>query len=187
MASNKLSFIGNLILGKNMINKLTSLSCSKLKSVFLMCLLLISVQVTANGLPLEPSRQISFETSEGTWLSVDVSPNGKKIIFELLGDIYKMPIKGGEAIALTTGLPFDSQPVYSPDGKKIAFISDRSGGDQLWVSDASGDNLKQISSGYFLFASPAWANDGKSIFVSRGLPVDNIWQYNLDSSEPNQI
>ena len=69
------------------------------------------------GLPLKPDRTIEFTTDEGTWLSLDVSPDGKTIVFELLGDLYTLPIAGGEAKAITTGLAFDSQPSYSPDGK----------------------------------------------------------------------
>ena len=77
------------------------------------------------GLPLEPDRTIEFTTDQGTWISLDVSPDGKTIVFELLGDLYTLPIVGGEAKAIMTGLAFDSQPSYSPDGKTIAFVSDR--------------------------------------------------------------
>ncbi|MFQ5925955.1 MAG: hypothetical protein ACE5MH_00795, partial [Terriglobia bacterium] len=72
------------------------------------------------GLPLKPERTIEFTTDEGTWLSLDVSPDGKTIIFELLGDLYTLPIAGGEARRITSGMAFDSQPRYSPDGKLIA-------------------------------------------------------------------
>ena len=71
----------------------------------------------AQGLPLKSDRTIEFTTDEGTWVSLDVSPDGKTIVFELLGDLYTVPIDGGEAKAITTGLAFDSQPSYSPDGK----------------------------------------------------------------------
>ena len=74
-----------------------------------------------------PTSDIEFETSEGTWMAVDVSPDGKWIVFDLLGDIYTMPITGGEAKAVTSGPAYDVQPRFSPDGKKISFTSDRDG------------------------------------------------------------
>ena len=78
-------------------------------------------------------------------MSLDVSPDGKEIVFDLLGDIYAMPIAGGEARALTSGIPWDMQPRYSPDGKWIAFTSDRSGGDNIWVMDRDGKNPQQVT------------------------------------------
>jgi Tol biopolymer transport system component len=83
------------------------------------------------GLSLKPERKVEFTTDEGTWISLDVSPDGQTILFELLGDLYTLPITGGEAKPILTGLPFESQPRYSPDGKMIAFISDREGADNL--------------------------------------------------------
>ena len=78
-----------------------------------------------DSLPLVPTRTVEFETSEGTWLSLDVSPDGRTLAFELLGDIYTLPIAGGRATAITRGPAFDSQPRWSPDGTRIVFLSDR--------------------------------------------------------------
>ena len=80
-----------------------------------------------------PFENLEFSTSEGTWMSCDVSPDGKQIIFDLLGDIYVIPINGGLATPLTSGPAWDVQPTYSNDGKSIAFTSDRSGGDNIWI------------------------------------------------------
>src|SRR6201987_1026175 len=96
-------------------------------------------------LPLKPSRNVEFKTSEGTWLSLDVSPDGKTLIFELVGDLYSMPISGGEARKLTSGMGFNSQPRFSPDGKKITFLSDRGGSENIWIADADGSSPKQLS------------------------------------------
>ncbi|MES2523858.1 MAG: hypothetical protein V4617_14220, partial [Gemmatimonadota bacterium] len=79
------------------------------------------------GLPLRPTRTLSFTTKTGNWMSSDVSSDGRTIVFDLLGDIYTMPITGGKAVALTKGMAFDAQPRFSPDGKKIVFVSDRTG------------------------------------------------------------
>ena len=78
-------------------------------------------------LPLEGDRTIAFDTSEGSWISLDVAPDGRSILFELIGDLYTVPIAGGQATRVTSGMMFDSQPRYSPDGSKIVFLSDRSG------------------------------------------------------------
>ena len=75
------------------------------------------------GLPLKATRAIDINTNEGTWISLDVHPSGEKIIFDLLGDIYELPISGGKANRITEGLAFDSQPKYSPDGNSILFLS----------------------------------------------------------------
>ena len=84
-------------------------------------------------LSLKASRSFNIKTDEGTWMSVDVHPNGDKIIFDLLGDIYELPIEGGRAKRVTEGIAFDSQPKYSPDGNSILFLSDRSGGNNVWI------------------------------------------------------
>src|SRR5262245_20834790 len=79
------------------------------------------------GLPLKPDGKIEFTTDEVTWMSLDVSPDGQTIIFDLLGDLYTLPISGGEAKRIVGGMSFESQPRFSPDGKNIVFLSDRSG------------------------------------------------------------
>lgn len=120
-------------------------------------------------LPLKPARTIAFETSEGTELSIDVSPDGTKIVFDMLGDIYELPIEGGVARRLAGGLSLDTQPVWSPDGRSILFLSDRSGAENLWLMDADGNNPRQISpyDDDPVFVSPEWSPDGTSILVTR--------------------
>lgn len=70
--------------------------------------------------PLGPTTRIEFDTSEGTWMNVDVSPDGRLIVFDLLGDLYVMPIEGTggkPATRITEGPAFDMQPRFSPDGR----------------------------------------------------------------------
>jgi len=89
-----------------------------------------SIKKATKELPLEPSRSIAFTTENGTWTSLDVSPDGQTIIFDLMGDLYTMPISGGKATALTHGLAYEVHPRFSPDGKSVAYISDKSG----WIT-----------------------------------------------------
>jgi Tol biopolymer transport system component len=122
----------------------------------------------ATGLPLTPTRTIRFTTDEGTWLSVDVSPDGRRIVFDLVGDLYTMPIEGGRATRITDGPAWDAAPRYSPDGATIAFVSDRSGSDNLWVADADGRNPRAVTKteGYG-YVSPEWTPDGRALIATR--------------------
>lgn len=143
------------------------------------------------GLPLKPDRKISFTTDEGTWLSLDVSPDGKTIVFELLGDIYTLPIEGGKAKLIDGGMSFDSQPRFSPDGQWIAFLSDREGSENVWIMKPDGSGAKQVSKDpNNEFASPSWDPTGKYIFVSKtkfGIGPREIWMYHVDGGNGVEI
>ncbi|MBL8988600.1 MAG: PD40 domain-containing protein [Gemmatimonadetes bacterium] len=120
-----------------------------------------------DSLPLAPARVAKFTTSKGTWLSLDVSPDGQRIVFDLLGDLYTLPIAGGRATRITSGMAFDAQPRFSPDGKRLTFISDRSGGDNVYVANADGTGIRRITYGnQGWFISPEWMPDGKYIVAS---------------------
>ncbi|TWX65153.1 amidohydrolase family protein [Colwellia sp. C1TZA3] len=125
-----------------------------------------------------------IDVRQGTWMNVDISPDGQTLVFDLLGDIYTLPIEGGEASALMTDIAWQMQPRFSPDGKHIAFTSDEDGGDNLWVMKADGSAGKAISSETFrLLNSPAWSPDGnyivgrKHFTGSRSLGAGEVWMY----------
>ncbi len=142
------------------------------------------------GLPLKPERKIEFTTDEGTWISLSLTPDGKTIIFELLGDLYSLPVSGGEAKAITAGMPFDSQPSVSPDGKHIAFISDRDGSENLWICNLDGSDPKQLSKdAQGDFESPSWTPDGDYVLVSRkqSNTLHEIWMYNIQGGSGVQV
>jgi Tol biopolymer transport system component len=121
------------------------------------------------GLPLTPSKSLKFTTDEGTWLSLDLSPDGKTVVFELLGDIYTIPVEGGKATRLTSGQAFDAQPHFSPDGKSIVFVSDRSQSDNLWLMNADGSNVHALTrENDQRFQSPTFTPDSKYVVASRG-------------------
>lgn len=136
------------------------------------------------GLPLTPGRKAEFTTSKGTWISLDVSPDGQTIVFDLLGDLYTLPISGGKATRLTSGLAYDAQPRFSPDGKRIVFLSDRSGGDNLWIISLDQKDTIQVTKGndnaYF---SPVWTPDGKYIVASKSTSLfgaAKLWMFHVD-------
>ena len=138
--------------------------------------------------------EATIDTDEGTWMSLDVSPDGREIAFDLLGDIYSIPIGGGEARALTSGVAWDMQPRYSPDGKRIALTSDRSGGDNIWVMDRDGSHPVQVTKEDFrLLNSPVWAPDGdflaarKHFTGTRSLGSGEIWLYHRSGGEGAQM
>ena len=97
-----------------------------------------------DGLPLQPARWARFTTSEGTWISLDVSPDGQSIVFDMLGDLYTIPITGGTATRLTDGIAHDMGPRYNPDGSQIVFVSDRSGDDNVWLMAADGSDVRPL-------------------------------------------
>lgn len=126
-------------------------------------------------LPLRPTRTLSFTTKVGNWMSADVSRDGKTIAFDLLGDIYTMPITGGKATAFTRGMGFDAQPRFSPDGTKIVFVSDRTGGYNLWTISVDKKDTVQITTGNTnAYESPIWTPDGKYIIATRG---SRLWLF----------
>ncbi|GAB3829802.1 hypothetical protein GCM10028895_45080 [Pontibacter rugosus] len=131
-----------------------------------------------------PQKEVSFTTNEGTWMSVDVSPDGKEIVFDMLGDIYIMPVTGGKAKLLRTGRPYEVQPRFSPNGQHISFTSDAGGGDNIWVMKRDGSDAKQITDESFrLLNNAVWTPDGEYLVArkhytnTRSLGAGEMWMY----------
>jgi imidazolonepropionase-like amidohydrolase/Tol biopolymer transport system component len=173
---------------------------------FLLALSFVSFSIKAQEESKEPKWDISkpgdsfnykkqnFTTTEGTWMNLDVSPDGKTIIFDMLGDIYSMPIIGGKATVLRSGIPFEIQPRFSPDGKHISFTSDAGGGDNIWVMKSDGKDAKQVTKEDFRLVNNAcWMPDGnylvaKKHFTSqRSLGAGEMWQYHISGGSGVQL
>jgi imidazolonepropionase-like amidohydrolase/Tol biopolymer transport system component len=127
------------------------------------------------GLPLITTRSLSFTTSEGTWMSLDLARDGKTIVFELLGDLYTLPVTGGEATRITSGQGYDMQPAFSPDGKRIVFVSDRNGSENLWMANADGTKARALTTTEREnYMSPVWTPDGEYVVAAKGA---QLWLY----------
>jgi Tol biopolymer transport system component len=139
-------------------------------------------------LPLEISRRVPIKTNEGTWMSLDVSPDGKTIAFDFLGDIFTMPVTGGKPTQFTSGMAFDSNPKFSPDGKKLLFISDRSGGQNIWwfALDKS-DSLQVTKGNTDNYQSAEWTPDGTYIIGSRGVRNLKLWMFHKEGGSGAQL
>lgn len=139
-------------------------------------------------LPLKPQRTIAFTTTEGTWTSLDVSPDGKTIVFDMMGDLFTVPIAGGKATAVTQGIAFDSHPRWSPDGKKILFSSDRSGAENIWWIDLEKKDTFQVTKERDQnFPSAAWTPDGDYIVYSKGKMNVQLYLVHKDGGAGTQL
>lgn len=144
--------------------------------------------------PASSMKEVTIDTDEGTWMSVDVSPDGKQIVFDLLGDIYTIPFSGGEAKALTQGVAWDMQPRFSPNGNWVAFTSDRAGGDNIWIMKSDGTSPQQVTKEDFrLLNSPAWTPDSEFVIARkhfsslRSLGAGEMWLYHRSGGEGVQL
>jgi imidazolonepropionase-like amidohydrolase/Tol biopolymer transport system component len=140
------------------------------------------------------TRKVAIATDEGTWMNVDVSPDGTRVAFDMLGDIYVMPISGGTPTRIAEGLSYEQQPRWSPDGSRLAFVSDRGGGDNIWLMNADGSNKKQLTKEDFrLLNQPSWSPDGRYIVAkkhfttSRSLGTGEVWLYHVDGGSGVQL
>jgi imidazolonepropionase-like amidohydrolase/Tol biopolymer transport system component len=138
--------------------------------------------------------ELKFTTDEGTWMNLDVSPDGKTIVFDMIGDIYSMPVTGGKATALRTGLAYELQPRFSADGKKICFTSDAGGGDNIWVMNTDGSDAEQITEESFRLVNNAvWTADGNYLIArkhftsGRSLGAGEMWMYHITGGSGSQL
>ena len=121
-------------------------------------------------------------------------PNRRLVAFDMLGDIYVMPISGGTPTRIAEGLSYEQQPRWSPDGSRLAFVSDRGGGDNIWLMNADGSSKKQLTKEDFrLLNQPSWSPDGRYIVAkkhfttARSLGTGEVWLYHVDGGSGVQL
>lgn len=140
------------------------------------------------GLPLEAARTFNLKTDEGTWMNLDISPDGKTIAFDMLGDLYLMPAEGGKAERITKGLAYDTHPKFSPDGKTIAYTSDESGSGNIWLIDIASKEKTQLTKlPTTQFQSADWSPDGNYIVGARGGRNLKLYMYHKDGGKGVQL
>jgi imidazolonepropionase-like amidohydrolase/Tol biopolymer transport system component len=139
-------------------------------------------------------KQVPIKVDEGTWMDVDVAPDGQTLAFTLLGDIYTMPISGGTPKRIAEGLAWEVQPRFSPDGTRIAFTSDRGGGDNIWVMNLDGTDKRQVTKEDFrLLNQPTWSPDGRFIAAKKHFTTERsagtgeIWLYHASGGGGVQV
>lgn len=160
-------------------------------TLYLFCFLISSLLAQENKKwdiekPLGSTKALNFSTTEGTWMNVDVSPDGKEIVFDMLGDIYKMPVNGGQATVLSSGMAYDVQPRFSPNGKYISYTSDKDGADNIWVMNSNGSEKHAITKENFrLLNNAVWLPNSnyivarKHFTASRSLGAGELWMYHV--------
>ncbi|MDP3468131.1 MAG: amidohydrolase family protein [Daejeonella sp.] len=136
--------------------------------------------------PTGPSKSLSFQTNEGTWMNLDLSPDGQTIVFDLLGDIYRMPITGGKATLLAGGMASEVQPRFSPNGRYISYTSDKDGGDNIWIMNTDGSGKRPITTETFrLLNNAVWTPDSEYLIArkhftsKRSLGAGEMWMYHI--------
>lgn len=141
-----------------------------------------------------PTKTFNIETDEGTWMNLDVSADGKDIVFDLLGDIYSMPITGGTATLLSGGVPWDIQPRFSPNGKYISYTSDKNGADNIWIMNRDGSGKRQVTKETFrLLNNATWTPNSEYLVArkhftgSRSLGAGEMWMYSMYGGEGVQL
>jgi len=131
---------------------------------------------------------VNLDLNEGTWMNLSV--HGDRIVFDLLGDIWTVPLAGGEATRLTIGAAWDGQPSFSPDGSQIAFVSDAGGNENLWLMSSDGTNAEALTEDKVArITHPSWDPSGRWVVGrrrtvdTRSIGVTELWQYHVDGGD----
>lgn len=135
---------------------------------------------------------VDVTVHEGTSMSAAISPDGQTIATDMQGSIWTMPAKGGAMTRITDVFNDARQPMWSPDGRTIAFFAYRDGGYDIWAINPDGTNQRKLTWGPYDDREPIFSHDGTHLAFSsdRGdaLGSDyNIWTLDLRNGELKQI
>ena len=147
-----------------------------------------TMKLATKELPLEPEREFILDTDEGTWTSVDVSPDGQSIVFDMVGNIYMVSINGGKAKKIIGDMSYETHPKFSPDGRYLAFTSDRSGSENIWTYNIEDEEWNQITKDTDQhYQSVEWTPDGEFLIAAKGGRNWKLYMYHKDGGGGAQL
>ncbi|WP_221390951.1 amidohydrolase family protein [Dyadobacter sp. NIV53] len=151
--------------------------------------LFLALSLTAIASPHKAAEDsVKVILTEGTNIAIALSPDKNTIVMDLQGTIYKIPASGGKAVALTDALGDCRQPVWSPDGSKVAFQAFWDGNFHIWTVGKNGGIPVQITFGTFDDREPAYSPDGKSIVFSSDRSGNyDVWSMDLATGTMKQL
>jgi imidazolonepropionase-like amidohydrolase/Tol biopolymer transport system component len=135
---------------------------------------------------------VHVDTNEITWANVTV--HGNTVVFDALGDLWSVPLSGGDARRLTEGAAWDGQPAFSPDGSLLAYASDRGGNEQIWVMKPDGSERRQVSDeDTARLTDPVWGETNDWLVVrrrtvdTRSIGVTELWQIHVQGGKGHAL
>ena len=147
----------------------------KTSRLAVLCIACVSLLVVGSAAAQDNDwRTIEFETTEVTGADVALSPDGETLMFTIVGHLFRLPVEGGTAEQLTFGPYYDSDPVFSPDGNRVAFVSNRDGNEaNVFVLELATGQITQVTHEPWA-RRPTWTPDGQAIVYLSFRPTGRV-------------
>jgi tricorn protease len=124
-------------------------------------------EIHVDLIPDEKDNNLETLTVSGEADSFHLSPSGKRAVIATHGELFTVPTDRGDVRRLTSTPDVrEGQPHWSPDGKRIAFVGDRGGREEIWVCDENGSNLKKLTDSDTIKGQLAWAPDSQALLFT---------------------